>query len=258
MFRLRKRAQSWLLILITVLFAIAVYGGFAIGTQTAGQQTANDLKEALQFNNVHDLGLSLSLGFIGGVMLIIVASGMMGNEFGWNTLRPLVARARSRASLITAKLIALLVYNVVFFAVVFVAVALLSIVCSSFVGADTNFSRSTVLDALGFSGLTFLAGLPTLALAFLLATWTRSNAAGIGGALGFTFVEPVFFALLGNVSSVFRTIEKYGINDNVQKLMDNRWQQGTDFRALVVLGVYTVVFVALSYAIFSRRDVTSG
>src|SRR5699024_1727211 len=100
-FRLRKRAQSWLLLVIAFVLVGLFYGGFVIGAMATSGEASDDLKSTLPLTELSDFGLSMGLGFFGSVMLIIIAAGMMGNEYSWNTLRPLVARARSRASLLS-------------------------------------------------------------------------------------------------------------------------------------------------------------
>ncbi|HWV24777.1 MAG TPA: ABC transporter permease subunit [Thermomicrobiales bacterium] len=256
-FRLRKRAQSWILIVLTFLLVGVFYGGFTIGSFFATGANKDDLLRELPFDQLSDFGLSIGLGFFGGVMLVIVAAGMMGNEFSWNTLRPLVARASSRSSLLTAKLLALLLYTVVFSVIVAILVGVLSIVSSLIAGVDVAFSGGAVVDAAWFTLRMIVASLPYLAFAFMLATVVRSNAAGIAGALGLSFLEPTVFGLLGLISSVFHKIEKGGISYNQSQLMTwNGW--GDEWVPLVILLAYTVLFLAISFWVFLRRDVTSG
>jgi ABC-2 type transport system permease protein len=258
LFRMRKRAQSWILIVIAFVLVGLFYGGFAIGALATSGADSADLKEPLPFSELSDFGLSIGLGFFGGVMLVIIAAGMMGNEFSWNTLRPLVARARSRSALITAKLLTLLIYTIVFSFVVAILTGGLSIVSSMIVGVDLGFSGTALLDAFWFTVRSIVVSLPILSFAFLLATLTRSNAAGIAGALGLSFVEPTVFGLLGQISDTFEKIQKGGIAYNVEKVLFNGVTNSGEWVALGVVVLYTALFVALSYSIFQRRDVTSG
>lgn len=256
-FRMRMRPQSWILIVLTFLLVGVFYGGFTIGSFFATGQSKADLKEPLPFDQLSDFGLSIGLGFFGGVMLVIVAAGMMGNEYSWNTLRPLVARASSRTALLTAKLLALLLYTIIFSVIVAILIGAMSVVASLIVGEPTAFSGGAVADAAWFTLRMIIASLPYLAFAFMLATVVRSNAAGIAGALGLSFLEPTVFGLLGLISSVFAKIEKGGISYNQQQLtMWKGW--GDEWVPLLILAAYTALFLAISYWVFLRRDVTSG
>ncbi|HVL22548.1 MAG TPA: ABC transporter permease [Thermomicrobiales bacterium] len=258
LFRMRKRAQSWILIVIAFLLTGLFYGGFTIGAMVSSGQNAADLKEPLPFDQLTDFGLSIALGFFGGVLLVIIAAGMMGNEFSWNTLRPLVARATSRPALISAKLLTLLIYSVVFMLVVAALTALLSIVSSLIAGVDTAFSMSALADAFWFTIRTIVVSMPILTFAFFMATLTRSNAAAIAGALGLSFIEPTVFGLLGQISDTFKTIRKGGIEYNVSNVLVNGLDSRGEWISLGVVLLYTTLFVGLSYWIFLRRDVTSG
>jgi ABC-2 type transport system permease protein len=258
LFRLRKRPQSWLLLLIAFLLAGLFYGGFTVGALVTSGSDASELKDPLPFSELPDFGLSIALGFFGGVMLVIVAAGMMGNEYSWNTLRPLVARARSRASLLAAKLVALLIYAVIFSFVLAVLVGAMSLVSTMVVGIDSGLSASSLADAVWFTGRSILVGLPYLAFAFMIATVTRSNAAGIAGALGLSFIEQPLFGLLGAISDTLGNIQKGGIAYNVNKVLFDGLHTSGEWLALGIVLLYTAIFVALSFVVFLRRDVTSG
>lgn len=262
LFRLRKRSQSWILLLISIVLIGLIYGGFVTaGLLTSGQESV-DLKEQATFSGFADFGVAMAVGFFGSVMLIIIAAGMMGNEFSWNTLRPLVARSKSRVSLLTAKYVAMLIYTVLFVLVLTLVVAIMFLIGSQIVGEPSGFSMSVLWDGIEYAFRLTYTNLPYLALAFLLATAFRSNAAGIAGALGLSFIEQPIFLLLGLASSFFEKVEKWGISYNVAEFSGfagpNVDVGGIDYRAGAILGVYTLIFVGISYIIFLRRDVTSG
>lgn len=256
LFRLRKRAQSWILIAIAFLLTAFFYGGFVIGSLFTDGTDSADLREPLPFNELSNFGLSIGLGFFGSVMLIIVGAGMMGNEYGWNTLRPLVARARSRASLITAKLVALLIYAVLFTVVLAALIGGLSIISSLIAGIDVGFTGDALVDAMRFTLGTIFVNLPYLAFAFMLATVARSNAAGIAGALGLSFIEPTAFGLLGALNDTFQDIQKGGISYNVNRVLFDGFVD--NWIPVMVLVIYTALFAGITYYVFLRRDVTSG
>lgn len=259
-FRLRKRSQSWILFVISVALVALIYGGFVLaGLLTSGQES-QDLKEQATFSNFGEFGISMGIGFFGSVMLIIIAAGMMGNEFSWNTLRPLVARAQSRVSLLTAKLLALLSYSIVFVAALALAIAGMFLIGSQVVGEPSGFSMSVLWDGIEYAFQLAYTNLPYLALAFMLATVFRSNAAGIAGALGVSFIEQPIFLLLGLASDFFHSVEKWGISWNVAEIsgFNPSADSSGDVRAYIILAVYTAIFVAISYIVFLRRDVTSG
>jgi ABC-2 type transport system permease protein len=234
-----------------------VYGGFVVGARVTDAQDANEFRDSLTFAEMPDFGLSIGLGFFGSVMVIIVAAGMMGNEYSWNTLRPLTARARSRFSLMTAKILAGVLYSAVFMVLLAALIAGLSILSSAIVGIDAQVSGDAAMDAVRFTGKVILANLPYVAVAFLLATVARSNAAGIAGALGLSFIEQPIMQLLGLATDFFQDVERFGIAYNVNQLVFPTLD-GDTARSVIIVLVYTALFFGGSYAVFMRRDVTSG
>jgi ABC-2 type transport system permease protein len=256
---MRKRAQSWMLFVIAVVLITLVYGGFAIAARLASGPDAASMRQDVTFSSFQDLGLSVSLGFFAGVMFAIIAAGMMGNEYSWNTLRPLVARSRSRASLLAAKMVALMVYALVFTLAMVVVVTGLYFVGSWIAGESAGFSVGVLGHGIVFALTLLYANAPYMALAFMLATVFRSNAAGIAGALGLSFIEQPIFALLGLASSFFESVSRWGVSYNagVVSDIDFTWSDGGG-RAVAILAVYTLLFLGIAYAVFTRRDVTSG
>lgn len=257
LFRLRRRPQTWLLLVIAFALTTLVYGGFVIGARVTDSQDANGFQNALTFAELPDFGLSIGLGFFGSVMVIIVAAGMMGNEYSWNTLRPLTARARSRFGLMTAKVLTAVLYSAAFVIVLAALIAGLSILSSAIAGIDAQVSGDAAMDAVRFTGKVILANLPYVAFAFMLATLARSNAAGIAGALGLSFIEQPIMQLLGLATDVFQDIERFGIAYSVNELLFDTGDADIA-RSITILLVYTVLFFGAAYVVFMRRDVVSG
>ncbi|HWK80988.1 MAG TPA: hypothetical protein VNP95_09465, partial [Thermomicrobiales bacterium] len=52
LFRIRKRPQSWLMLVLAAVFVALIYGGMTVGTFFANAQNATDLRETLAFDNL--------------------------------------------------------------------------------------------------------------------------------------------------------------------------------------------------------------
>lgn len=262
LFRLRKRRQSWILFGLAVALIGLIYGGFVVaGLATSGQES-QDLREQATFESFAEFGIAMSVGFFGSVMLIIVAAGLMGNEFSWNTLRPLVARARSRSGLITAKLLAMAIFTALFTVALVVVVAVMYGVGSQIVGLPSGFSMGVLGDGFEYAARMTYTNIPYLLLAFMLATVAKSNAAGIAGALGLSFIEQPVFLLLKFASDIFEDVERWGLSYNVSEFAGFAGvdidSSSFDVRSGTILGVYSLIFAVITYIVFLRRDVTSG
>lgn len=263
LFRLSKRPQSLILILITILVTGGIYAAFCIASQVVSDTAAAaDIARDLALPNVFAIGMQISSLFV-SIMLIVMASGLIANEYGWNTVRPLIARSRTRSSLLTAKWITVGLFTALLFLVALISSAIFSAITSSIVGEFTGLSSGLVGDWLVAFGRVLMANLPFIALGFSLALLTRSNAVGISVGIALQFLEPALWGLLGLLSDRFETIRQFGIEFHSARLlsMNNALGDGSVREAWIsagALGLYTASFVALSYVVFTRRDVTSG
>jgi ABC-type transport system involved in multi-copper enzyme maturation permease subunit len=207
-------------------------------------------------------------GFFGGILTVIVASSLIGSEFSWNTLRPLVARASSRTGLLSAKWIVVTLYTIFMVIVGIIGSVVLAAIASLMMDTSISLPSETWDQfAIGFVRW-IVAMLPGSVIAFSAALLTRSNAAGIAIGIGISFVEPLIFGLLSLLADVFGTVEEYGIAWNVQQLINISTQSDGGFQDPVetaqawqsagILGIYVVILVAATYYVFKRRDITSG
>jgi ABC-2 type transport system permease protein len=262
LFRLRKRSQSWILIVTGILLVGFFYGAFLIAALTLSGSDQADVKDGLRLSNIQENGISIAVLFA-SILISIMGASLIGSEFSWNTIRPLLARATSRVSLLTAKWLTLLVYIVVLtLLVVIVAPVILSVVTSMIAGESTGASAEVFRGIFYSFGRILLTMAPAASLAFMLALVTRSIAAGIAVSIGIGFLEPAIFGLLGALSDVFHTIEKFGMSWGSSQLLSIGYSDSTTtteaWQGAAACTIYTVIFVAISYAVFRRRDVTSG
>jgi ABC-2 type transport system permease protein len=260
LFRAQKRFQSWLLLAIVLVGEIALYGTMVIVSLV--RSDPDSVNRNIQLPKIYDTGLII-VNLVGTILVTIFAASLMGNEYSWNTLRPLLARSKSRASLLTAKWLTTFIYVLGLTIVSIVAVYGFSMLGSAIVGVDTGLSGSAIVDAIEVTARYSLALLPYAALGMFMAVLTRSNTAGIALSIALLLLEPALFAALGALSDVFDTIQKGGLAWNTTRLTEFG-DSGSDVTASQALnsGIVTVVWVIalvlISYRVFTRRDVTSG
>lgn len=266
LFRLRKRPQTWIMPVLVTGFIGAFYTVIFLIYQLGSTSERDDMLEAARIDNIFSNGMQI-FGFFGGILVVVVASSLIGSEYGWNTLRPLVARASSRLDLLSAKWVVVTLYTVVMVVLGVVASLAIAAVASMLMGNDLSLPSSLWDDYLLGTLRWVVATLPYAAIAFAAALITRSNAAGIAIGIGLSFVEPLLFGLLGLASDVFETVQEYGIAWNVQQLAtlptrpdafaepvpaDQVWQ------SIGILSAYTAIAIIATYVVFKRRDITSG
>lgn len=235
--------------------------------QFGSESDQADIQESIMVANIFENGMQM-FGFFGGILTVIVTSSLIGSEFSWNTLRPLVARATSRAGLLSAKWVVVALYTVLMVVVGIIGSLVLSWIASLLTDTTTSLP-SDFWEVVATGTVRWMAAsLPYAAIGFAAALLTRSNAAGISIGIGLSFVEPLLFGLLGLVSDVFNTVQKFGISWNVSQLANISTQSDGGFQDPVessqvwqsagVLGIYLFIAVAATYIVFRRRDITSG
>ncbi len=271
LFRLVHRWMPRVLLAILVAIVAVLYLLFwtVVQTGTENSSEVRDLRENLRLAAVRDTGLSLVFQ-VGAVNVIILTSSLIGAEFGWGTIRTLLPRARSREALLSAKIITLL-----FFVVATVLIGtVIAFGASAFVTTVEDLPRGLGPDGVARSlaaiGRTMYVMVPYAALALAITTWTRSVAAGIGVGLSVLFLEGLILTILEAAGDVFDRVPGALISRNVQALLDangaglDRRFSGSgenyppQWRAALVLALYSVVFVALAFQRFRSRDITTG
>lgn len=274
-FRLMKRAQPRILLLILAVIILALYLLFwtilrAQGESTSPQelQDRDEIERSLTLRAVPETGTNLTQSF-GTVMVVILAATIISNEYAWGTIRTLLPRAAGRAPLVTAKLIV----ATLFAALVVVGGFLVALVGSGAVsaleGLDTGLGGGFAGDTLASLARTGYVMLPYVALSFLTALWFRSTAAGITIGLSVLFLEGIVTALIDAAGGPLERVPDFLLGNNVSAIMrENAVVDGVfsadagdlpnPWQGAAVLAVYTVVFVALSYWRFRTRDITSG
>src|SRR5712691_7942904 len=112
--------MPWVLLLIVVLAGVGIYllvyvgaqaqlqavRSGAIPSQPGAEQAMNQTLRDLRPDRVQGFGVQIVSG-IGSVMLIVFAASHVGTEFGWGTLRTLLAHGGGRGAFLVAKALSL-------------------------------------------------------------------------------------------------------------------------------------------------------
>jgi len=268
LFRIRKRAQTWLMPVLASVFIMLYYGIGYAQYRSGNEAERLDMRQSVQqLSSIFENGMQV-WRIVALIMIVVVASGLIGSEYGWNTLRPLVARSASRTDLLSAKWIVVGLYSI-FMVIVGVLVSLMaSSIVSVFMGADISLSVA-VWDDMALGTLRWVsATMPYAAIAFAAALLTRSNAAGIAIGIGLNFAEVIVLGLLLELIDGFETVGEYGINWNVQQVVNITTEDGGAmmdpvstgqlWKSIVILAFYCVAAIVGSFMVFTRRDITSG
>jgi len=278
-YKLSKRSMTYILLLILIgLFALILSITQATTptatTVTNGiTTTAPAVAANVQFlQGVVTSSIAMLGGIIGVVLAVVLVANGMGSEYGWNTIRPYLLCSESRSKMFASKLIADAIFIVAGMIICVITVILLGVLFTAIRGYSWNLGAST----LSFTGSqildftrAFYVILPYALLAFLFTVLGRSTATGIGFGIGASVIELIVTGLLASAHGWLAKIPNYMLSINVSKITSLSGTSGgvtisggpntpiaSSLHAFIVVAVYCVVFTALSYIIFLRRDVT--
>jgi ABC-2 type transport system permease protein len=286
-FRLRRRWMTWILLFSVVIVAFVLYfiiyasveaqiqalqNASASATTTNGApQTEAQFRQELQTlrpSEVMSFGLGVVSGF-GSVLLIVLTASVFGNEFNWGTLRVILALGAGRERFLGAKYLAITLYAVLFTVLGALAALVASEIVSSIASLDRTLPADFAAQLTVDIGRTVFTFLPYIALAALIAVWSKSGGAGIAIGLVVYFAEGLVMSLLVAINKDYATIANFGLSRNVSAITQLAGSASgggaggapalpDPGQAALVLLVYTVLFVGLALWRFRSRDVTSA
>ena len=279
-FKLRKRSMTYILLLILIGFIVLVLSimqATALSSNATTVTTGNNAVTLMPAvaADVHFLKDAITsvmsiLGTIGLVLAVVLVANGMGSEYSWNTIRPYLLCSESRLKMFTAKLIVAAIFIVAGMIIGLLTAILLGVLFTAIRGFSWDLSFVT-MSFLGHQSLNFVRAvyvmLPYVLLAFLFAVLGRSTAAGIGFGIGASFLESIITGLMQMAHGWLAKIPNYLISTNVTVINSlaqsyNTIKVGTNIQtpsvlhAFIVLAVYSVAFIAISFTLFQKRDVT--
>lgn len=285
-FKLRKRMMTWIIGGLTVALIILLYSVLwsisgRAGTFFQGGQrfSYEDLRRGLFLEAGVPFALQIIATF-GTLLAVVLAAGAAGSEYAWGTVRLMATASSGRLRLITARLI--VVFGLVaLIALLAVAVALVysALITTLNGGSDFGFVTAGFMKEQFFAyARTLFVMAPFVALAFAAAVVGRSTLAGVGIGLAVAFLEPLISNLLRLGGSPWTHVPNYLIDSNRDVIIAQnqlpaalqRFSFGPSTRELasrgsnsvteatIILVIYVVVFIAIAFLVYRKRDITSA
>lgn len=230
----------------------------------AEYRIANDLPaaNAMTFTEHMDLSLSLTI-MVTGIFTVVIAAGIVSSEFGTGTIKMLLTRPVSRWKILLSKLVASILYGIVLFAAGIVVALIIGI---ALFGTDSSIAlsivdgqivqetvKNTFIETTLYSlGSTIM----TIIFAFMIGTIFGSSTLAVSLSL--------FILLMGSTATMF--IAQYDFAKYIWFANDLSYYapgsmpmiEGLTFTfSLVVNIVYAVIFLAITFGYFMKRDVTA-
>ncbi len=204
-----------------------------------------------------------SLGPIafGPLLIMILAASLLGSEYGWGTLRTVLAGGIGRGRFLSAKLLLLL--RMCSDALIVISViAVVSSLAVAFLPPDET---GGLADSGKWSDVVIIffkalyGFLPFIALSVLATVLTSSRGVGIVLGIGYFVVESVVAPLLqlndtlGNVADylLIQSFRTWTAAPAAEETSDS-------VLAFVVILAYTALFIAATAWIFRQRDISGA
>lgn len=210
--RVLTRVLFWIMLGIFVLYIIGLILLVA-ATQAQGPDlspVAGLLRPLLTFPQSIATGTGY-ITFMGVVVLSIVVGAVVGGEYGNSTQRLALTRGVGRGQALAAQVVTAAVLALAVVAGIMVLGILIGITAGPALGGTSDaMDFGAIGQLLGYWGAISLRLFDYSLVALFLATLGRSAIAGIGGALGFMFIESIVTTGLRAAISVQRLAETLG------------------------------------------------
>jgi len=271
-----RRALLWIELAVLVLLVFGMYGLLFIAMQT-GLATSTDgpgavqaqLQQLLTWPEGPRTALSPAGGNgLGGLLVIVLAGAVAGQEYTWRTLHLAVSHGIPRGTLAAARWMALVLPALLFTLTPLLAGAVITAINTVASGGRLDWVGLNI-GRLALSALaTAVSLLPYLSLALMLAVLTRSTVAAIGAALGYALlVEGIALQLLQLLGGRLAQVAAYvpgglaaGLLGAGSSLQVNGQALGPAYLApgpaLIGIALYTLGFLAVAAWVFRRQDLT--
>jgi hypothetical protein len=263
--KLIHRPASRIILIVQLAIILLIYLAVASSYRTLSQSTAPNVEESragirllLTFPGAYAGVVGLITG-LGGLLAVAYGASAAGSDWGWGMVKVAVARGESRSRYILAKLVAVLALVAVGVLISFVVGVIVALLAALVAGIDTSgLGDSTVLGQLpdqlvrGWWGIAEEAS-----IGFLIATFARSQLAGLGAGIALYFVEQFSTIFLPDIvkylpfhvaSSALRVTTEGGGGGAVNRLDPTL--------AIALVTVYLVVAAIASALIVERAEIT--
>lgn len=206
---------------------------------------------------------SSGVGSIVVLLVVIVAAGIVASEFSQGTIKMLLSRPVKRWKILTSKYVTVILFGIVLMLIGFgVSVISAYVIYPSGGGQELLWNGKEVVEAsvwgrgLYMLLLSFANVFVTGTFAFMIGSVFRSSSLAIGLSLFSYFTGSTVVMLLSKYEVV-----KYIVFTHMDLTIyesNFRIVEGITMGfSLVVLAVYLIVFLVISYATFTKRDITA-
>ncbi|MWC30408.1 ABC transporter permease [Paenibacillus sp. MMS18-CY102] len=222
---------------------------------------ANVDEEILSMWDVFFSASTLGFMFV-TIFTVVVSADSVAGEFSTGTIKLLMIRPWSRSKILLSKYVSLIQFALFFSVVLFVWLYIWEGIFFGFSAGHTNNAISGAISGSIWSyvfkyyGLEFIGVIFTVTISFLLSTVFRSGGLAIGLSILMMFASSILSEILSIVDQGWVQYLWFMQTDLLQYLNNNEHEHTLGF-SLGVLGVYYIVFIAVTWILFNKRDIAT-
>ncbi len=201
------------------------------------------------------------------IFVVIVAAASVAEEFSGGTIKLLLIRPWSRSKILLSKYISVFLYALLLTILMFTSVLFINWLVFGVgnSGVETAMMPDKTVSEvmthfLKFYGLKFIGTIMTLTIAFMLSSMFRSSVLAVGIAL-------FQILIVNNIASLIMFLKQKWVDYVLFVHLDlTKYlsEDGLGIRpgmtlgfSLGVLAVYYILFMALAWLVFTKRDVAN-
>lgn len=261
-FRLTHRMMPKVMVLALVALVVGAYLLLWFSSSSLSEADLARQKEHLRLANSPKYGMDIVYQ-ITMLVTVVLASSSIATEYGWGTIRAIVAKTESRAAFLSAKLLATLTFIVVMSVAGVACVLAGSAAVTVIGGLESSPGHDFLVRVLGSVARNVIVLVPYVTLGFLASLWFRATAAGVALVIVVFYTDVLLTPLTTTGGALSWFPENALIYRNIQGVLGaNALQPAGDLPSAwlgaVVLAVYSLIFVALSFWRFETRDVSAA
>ncbi|TJY42747.1 ABC transporter permease [Cohnella pontilimi] len=251
--KIYRRLRTWIMLGIVIvsplIFSTIVYGSSDVHTASNWS--------VMSFESTVTLALVT-------LFTVVASADSVAGEFSWGTVKLLLIRPWSRASVLLSKFVSLLLFGLFFSAVTFITSFLVNVLYFGYTGSPSDLDPSWVGHPWTYIGLFYLYKYISLVLivsfSFMLSSAFRSGGLAIGLSMFLLFAGGIISGILVAFDKAWVKYVLFPHLSLTPYLEGNSPIPGhptTLGFSLAVLAVYFVIFNLVSWSVFTKRDIAA-
>ncbi len=263
-FKLRRRWVPWILLGFVLVIGQLIFWLTATLNGEVSYQSPTE-------NIANGLGFS---AFFGPFIAVILAAVVLGGEYGWGTLRPVLSKGAGRWPFLASKMAVVLLVTIAILVILSLTVMISGFIAEAALTPDPQaegYGAISWVDLLGLFGRMIYGFVPYTMLALMLVVLTSSNGVGIGLSLGYYIAETIILVPILSAFDWSDHVLAFLLGPNVSAWQSVPSANGETPSVIATIGgisdmahgaifvtLYTVVLAAAALALFLRRDIAGA